>query len=135
MFDLNELASKADEGAVYHVVHPVKGEIDGMTITLLGMESDMFRVALHDLQEEQRKRAAKRGQFAVMTAAEAERAEAGSTELFVKMTKAWTGFKEDGVELPCTPENVRRIYNNPKLAWLKSGVVKFVSDSANFFER
>lgn len=39
----------------------------------------------------------------------------------------------DGVELPCTPENIRRLFSDPRTAWLQKQVQAAYLDLSRFF--
>lgn len=112
---LSQPTRRVDEGYVIQVKHPLKGKIEGMTITLLGPDSEVFRIAMRELAEWQLKRIA--AGF-VLGVKDVILVEGGHTEVLVNLTSAWTGFVKDGKEIPCTPENVRQIYNQPGFTWL-----------------
>src|ERR1019366_2404863 len=110
---------KVDEGHVIQVKHPLQGEIEGMTITLLGTDSEVFRVAMREREGWRLKRMA--DGFAPESAENAETAieEAErNLEFLLNLTLGWTGFLSDGKEILCTPENVRRFYSDPGYLWL-----------------
>lgn len=130
MFDLNSLKPvKADDGAVLHIAHPESEEvIEGMTITLLGQDSKVYRKIQLAKQQAALNRISK-GKRAVDL--DAEKLAEDSIDDLVKLTVAWEGFKLDDVKLDCTPENVRKVYN--EWSWIKEQVSEFVADRANFF--
>lgn len=129
-FDLNSLKPvKADDGAILEVVHPENEEIiPGMTITLLGQDSKVYRKIQLAKQQAALNRISK-GKRAVDLDAE-KLAEDGIDDL-VQLTTGWTGFTLDGAALECTPENVRKVYG--EWAWIKEQVQEFVADRSNFF--
>jgi hypothetical protein len=130
MFDLNLLKPvKADDGAVLQIAHPESEEIiEGMTITLLGQDSKVYRKIQLAKQQAALNRISK-GKKAVDF--DAEKLAEDSIDDLVKLTVAWEGFMLDGVKLDCTPENVRTVYN--EWSWIKEQVAEFVADRANFF--
>lgn len=129
-FDLNSLKPvKADDGAVLQIVHPESEEpISGMTITLLGQDSKVYRKLQLSKQQAALNRIAK-GKRAVDL--DAEKLAEDSIDDLVKLTTGWTGFVLDGEELKCTAENVRTVYG--EWAWIKEQVQEFVADRSNFF--
>lgn len=129
-FDLNSLKPiKADDGAILEVVHPESEEIiPGMTITLLGQDSKVYRKIQLAKQQAALNRIAK-GKKAIEL--DAEKLVEDSIDDLVKITTAWSGFMLDGKELECTPENVRTVYS--EWAWIKEQVQEFVADRSNFF--
>lgn len=130
MFDLNSLKPvKADDGAILQIVHPESEEpIDGMTITLLGQDSKVYRKIQLAKQQAALNRIAK-GKRAVDL--DAEKLAEDSIDDLVQLTTDWSGFMLDGVTLGCTAENVRKVYG--EWAWIKEQVQEFVADRSNFF--
>lgn len=129
-FDLNSLKPvRADDGAVLEVVHPESEEvIPGMTITLLGQDSKVYRKIQLAKQQAALNRIAK-GKKAVDL--DAEKLAEDSIDDLVQLTTGWSGFTLDGVTLECTPDNVRKVYG--EWAWIKEQVQEFVADRSNFF--
>lgn len=128
--DLNDLKPvKADEGATLQIVHPETEEpIDGMTITLLGQDSAVYRKIQLTKQQAILNRMAKGKKAAEL---DAERIGADLIDELAKLTIDWTGFKLDGKELKPTDENVRKVYT--EWAWIKDQAQEFVNNRANFF--
>ena len=62
---------------------------------------------------------------------DAEKLAEDSIDDLVKLTVSWEGFTLDSKKLDCTPENVRKVYN--EWSWIKEQVSEFVADRANFF--
>lgn len=129
-FDLNSLKPvMADDGAVLNIIHPETEEvIDGMTITLLGQDSKVYRKLQMAKQQAALNRMAK-GKKAIDL--DAEKLSEDSIDDLVKVTTGWAGFALDGKELEFTPENVRMVYTD--WAWIKEQVQEFVGNRANFF--
>lgn len=129
-FDLNSLKPvMADDGAVLNIVHPETEEvIEGMTITLLGQDSKVYRKLQMGKQQAALNRMAK-GKKAIDL--DAEKLSEDSIDDLVKLTVSWSGFTLDGKKLDCTPENIRTVYSD--WSWIKEQVQEFVQDRANFF--
>lgn len=129
-FDLNSLKPvMADDGAALNIIHPETEEvIDGMTITLLGQDSKVYRKLQMAKQQAALNRMAK-GKKAIDL--DAEKLSEDSIDDLVKLTTGWAGFSLDGKELEFTPENVRMVYTD--WAWIKEQVQEFVGNRANFF--
>ena len=128
--DLNSLKPvMADDGAVLNIVHPETEEvIEGMTITLLGQDSKVYRKIQLAKQQTALNRISK-GKKAVDF--DAEKLAEDSIDDLVKLTVSWSGFKLDGDKLDCTPDNVRKVYG--EWVWIKEQVSEFVAERANFF--
>lgn len=136
-----DTAKAANEGFEIEILHPVSGEPVGIRVTLLGRDSDAFRV----LQSEQSKRrlnkVAKGGAFKIegIPAADIDR---DTVELLAACTKAWKqvdGEEQkdtltiDGRELECNRANAILLYG--RFAWIREQVDSGVSDRANFIPR
>ncbi len=128
--DLNSLKPvMADDGAVLNIAHPETEEvIEGMTITLLGQDSKVYRKIQLAKQQTALNRISK-GKKAVDF--DAEKLAEDSIDDLVKLTVSWTGFTLDGDKLECTPDNVRKVYS--EWVWIKEQVAEFVAERANFF--
>ena len=63
---------------------------------------------------------------------DAESLEREAVEVLIVCTKDWKGIGEAGADLPCTPENVRRVYST--YLWLREQVDEFVEDRGNFMK-
>lgn len=128
--DLNSLKPvMADDGAVLNIAHPETEEvIEGMTITLLGQDSKVYRKIQLAKQQTALNRISK-GKKAVDF--DAEKLAEDSIDDLVKLTVSWTGFTLDGDKLECTPDNVRKVYG--EWVWIKEQVAEFVAERANFF--
>lgn len=128
--DLNQLkTAKADEGVVMEVRHPETEEaIEGMTITLLGQDSAVYRKISLAKQQVALNRISKGKKIADL---DAEKLAEDSVDDLVKMTVAWTGFSLDGKELKPTADNFRMVYS--EWPWIKEQAQEFVANRANFF--
>jgi hypothetical protein len=120
---------KADDGALLELRHPESEDvIEGMTITLLGQDSAVYRKMQLAKQQTALARISK-GKKAIDL--DAEKLAEDSIDDLVKLTIAWSGFTLDGEELEATPDNVRKIYT--EWAWIKEQAQEFVASRANFF--
>jgi len=128
--DLNKLKPvMADEGAIMQVRHPeTEDAIDGMTITLLGQDSAVYKKIQLGKQQAALSRISK-GKKAVDLDA-TKLAEDGIDDL-VKLTVGWEGFTLDGKKLEATPDNVRMVFSDWN--WLREQAQEFVADRAHFF--
>lgn len=128
--DLNALKPvKADEGAVLQLLHPESEEpIDGMTLTLLGQDSAVYRKLQLTKQQAALNRLSK-GKKAVDL--DAEKLAEDTIDDLVKLTVGWEGFTLDKKPLDCTPANIRKVYS--EWAWIKDQAAEFIANRANFF--
>jgi hypothetical protein len=129
--DLNTLkAVKADEGAVLQIAHPETEEpIDGMTITLLGQDSVMYRKIQMAKQQAALNRLAK-GKRATADL-DAEKLAGDMIDDLAKLTVSWTGFELDGKPLKCDKSNAVTVYTD--WPWIREQAQEFVANRANFF--
>jgi hypothetical protein len=132
-FDLTILDTSpvADSGSVLEVLHPVDNTPIGITITVAGIDSDLYRKTANKMQNKRTQRI-KPGQPFAYTA---EEQEADRIKLAAACTLAWTGVVMNGEELPCTPDNVMALYSNPGFSWLLDQVNAFMGDRANFLRK
>ena len=128
--DLNSLKPvKADKGATLEIMHPETEEpIGGMTITLLGQDSAVYRKIQLAKQQAILNRMAKGKK---MVDLDAEKLAEDTIDDLVKLTVKWTGFEIGGEDLPCTPENCRMVYS--EWPWIREQAQEFVANRANFF--
>lgn len=128
--DLNSLKPvKADKGATLEVLHPETEEpIEGMTITLLGQDSAVYRKLQLTKQQAILNRMAKGRKAAEL---DAEKLADESIDDLVKLTVKWTGFEVNGEALAATPENFRTVYT--EWPWIREQAAEFVANRANFF--
>lgn len=128
--DLNKLKpALADEGAVLELLHPDSEEvIPGMTITLLGHDSAVYRKITLKKQQAALSRLSK-GKKAVDY--KAEQIETDTVDELALLTVSWSGFELNGEALEPTPENCRTVYTEWK--WIREQAQDFVSNRANFF--
>jgi hypothetical protein len=56
------------------------------------------------------------------------------TDMLVALTSSWHLVSLDGkaLKVDCTPDNVRDLYTEPAMAWLRDQVENFTWDRANF---
>lgn len=55
-----------------------------------------------------------------------------ATDILVFCTVSWENVGLSGVELPCTPENARRLYDDASLSFIRKQVDEFITDDGNF---
>ena len=125
MFDIAAYRNETLDTATVTILHPATGEPTTIKITLASMDSEKYKQISMRVQNEQLKYAMKnRGQTT------AERLQANALEILVGATLAWEGIAEGDSPLPCTPENVRRVYT--ELPFVKEQVDEFLGDRRNF---
>ena len=128
--DLAELDAP-DARADMEVRHPATNEPlltadkQPVTISLLGVDSDVFRAGERKLAN----RRLKQGQKAKVTA---EGVEAQAIGLLADCTVGWSGIEFEGAVLSFTRENAVMLYT--RLRWLREQVDEFIGDRANFLK-
>jgi hypothetical protein len=128
--DLNNLKpTRAEEGAVMEVLHPDTEEvIEGMTVTLLGQDSSVFKNLKRRKQNAMLTRMSK-GKKAVSM--DADTLERDALDEVVALTVDWKGFELDGKKLSFNEENARMVYSEHE--WLMQQAQEFVANRSNFF--
>ena len=128
--DLNSLKPvKADKGATLEILHPETEEvIPGMTITLLGQDSAVYRKMQLSKQQvilNRMSKGKKVGDF------DAEKLAEDTIDDLVKLTVKWSGFQLEGKDIEATPGNFRMVY--VEWPWIKEQAQEFIANRANFF--
>ena len=64
----------------------------------------------------------------------AEAAETDLNDKLAKLTKGWflVGFDGEPIDVPCTRENARDLYQEPDFAWLRDQAIGFANNLGNF---
>lgn len=134
--DLAELdtAAAADQGAVLALTHPGRSDIirnpdgsPGLTLRLLGSDSDKYRKLRHKLQNKRLRGAVRKGRGLEVTA---EQLEEENLDLLVACTIGWDGFVLHGQTLAFTADNVRMVFQ--KFPWVREQAAEFIEDRENF---
>jgi hypothetical protein len=121
--DTTELANKGSEMIVSD---PITGEPTDAVLVLAGTDSERWKSAKLALQEK-RLKASQKGKVKLSI----KDMEDEALELLCQVVLDWRGIEmEEGVEYPCTPENVRTVLTT--FGWLKDAVDHFVGDRQNF---
>ena len=125
MFDIAAYMNEAQDTATVTILHPGTGDPTSIKITVASMDSEKYKQISMKVQNEQLKYAMKnRGKTT------AERIASNSLEILVWVTVAWEGLAEGDKPVPCTPENVRRVYT--ELPFIREQVDEFLGDRRNF---
>lgn len=126
--DLNklDLSAQADKGADLSLEHPVTGEELGITITLLGTDSAVYRNHARELQRARIAKMAKsRNKKIDFSVTEDEEADA-----LAVCTVGWSGVVLNGKELEFSHDAAVDLYVS--YPWIKEQVDAFIGDRANF---
>ncbi len=134
-FDLTSLnTTKAcNAGADVEIRHPVTNVPLGMTIRVLGRDSDTFKEHTRDTLNARLRReamAAKRGKDADLRTVETIEQE--NMDLLVVCTVGWNGVILDGKELPFDEINVRKVYKD--YPWIYDQVNEAIGTLENFLK-
>lgn len=136
-------------GAKISITHPRTGLATGIVISVLGSDSEAYRNLLRKQQNRRLEAAAKNRGMRKGSTVTAEALEEESLDLLIACTVGWETVEKDakgadvsrpeiemdeGEWLPCTPENARRVYADPGLAWLREQVDAEIADRSNFLK-
>jgi hypothetical protein len=134
MIDLADLdtVSKANEGFDVPLFHPGTKEDLGITIRILGRDSERFQEVS---RRQQRRRTAKlsKGGFRPGKAGSSltpEELEAGTIELLAECTVGWSPITIKGEDVPFSLENAKMLYKD--YPWIREQVDDAMDDRANF---
>ncbi len=107
-----DTATACDAGFEFEMKDPFTDEPTGAFITIAGKDGTIFRKAVREKANARIKAAALANRKGTEPETPTvEKAEADEIELLTACTLSWRGFDDgNGNDLPCTPENVRRLY-------------------------
>lgn len=126
--DLDDIQSRTLDEAVLPLRHPLTGEVTSTRLTLAAPDSATFRRRIYALQDKALHEAARKPHGAVISAEEQLRL---NILTLVAATLNWEHMVCGGAELPCTPENAARVYED--YPWLREQVAAFQGERQNFF--
>jgi hypothetical protein len=134
-FDLTSLntTEACNAGADVKIRHPVTNVPLGMTIRVLGRDSDTFKEYTRDTLNTRLRREAmaqKRGKDADLRTVEVIEQE--NMDLLVVCTVGWQGVVLAGKELPFEEANVRRVYK--EYPWIYDQVNEAIGSLENFLK-
>ena len=109
---------------------PATNEDLGITINVIGKDSDEFQKITREQTKKRMQKAAKGG-FRNVTIP-VEELEEDSLKLLAACTKGWSGVVENGKAVECTKENAMAIYE--KYPWIREQVDTAIGDRANFIK-
>jgi len=118
-----DVVAASNKGAVLEVLHPTTFAKLGIKITLVGSDSDRFK---NFRREKQNKRLLE----TLSLTLSAEEIEEQNLELLATCTLGWDTMPVDGVDLPFTIENAKKVYS--RFPWLREQVDRFIGTRANF---
>jgi len=126
MTDLSQMeqTNLSDDGVWMEVEDP-SGNPLGIHLLLAGSDSKYYQ---QELRKQQNKALKKRrpGQM------KAEEVENNNVELLAGCTLNWQGVDYQGQELECNRDNVRWLYKNQPLAFIKDQADEFIGERSNF---
>ncbi len=130
VLDLAELdtTKAANAGFDVSLYHPATNADLGITIRVLGKDSDEFR-RISNAQNKRRLDRMQRGGFRVSMPSP-EEMEQNAIELLASCTVGWTGVVLEKKPLPFSKENAKMLYT--RVPWIREQVDAAIGDRANF---
>ena len=125
MFDINSI--EEHDAQKLELLHPKTGAPVGATIELAGAGHPKRKKIEMQRARELRARIAKRGRVELTDPAEDEEYE---LDRVVSCTLSWDGICRDGVPIPCTPDEARKLYESAE--WVRRQASAFLDDAVNF---
>ena len=134
-FDLSSLntTDACNAGADVEIHHPVTNAALGMTIRVLGRDSDTFKEHTRSVLNARLRReamATKRGKD--VGARTIEEIEQENMDLLVVCTMGWTNVQLSGKELAFDEANVRKVYKD--YPWIYDQVNEAIGTLENFLK-
>jgi hypothetical protein len=130
-FDLSKLDTVAGANAGFglDIMHPSTGENLGITITLLGKDSDEFQ-RVSRAQSKRRIEKTRRGMRGpVVTQEEVDQ---DGIELLAACTTGWTGVVMSGKEVPFSRSEAEKLYR--EFPWMREQIDVAIGDRSNFIK-
>jgi hypothetical protein len=134
-FDLSEMdtLTLAEAGVPMPILNlrtrtPVVDD-DGsaVTITFAGRQSETFREVLKAIQTRRGEAVNRLG-----VNIDAETKEREDIDILIACTLAWTIKTLDHQPFPCSPQNIRKLWNDPRFRPLREQAMGFLLNDANF---
>lgn len=121
----------SNEGFDVQIYHPGTNEDLGITIRVLGKDSDEFQKVSRS-QSKRRLAKMNKGGFRNAITATPEEIEQDGIDLLASCTKDWTGVIIDTKDIPFSKDNAVMIYE--RFPWIKEQVDIAIGDRANFIK-
>lgn len=131
--DINSIIEQ--DSTEYELKNPKTEEGTGIFITLAGPEHEKRRAAAFAAQRRTRKQLAKvkgEGVWRALAESDPEEEEEQLTDSLVVCTLSWRNLELDGQPYEFSAENARKLYTDPRLAWVRRQV-RAALDDANIF--
>jgi len=127
MADLAKLdTNKASEEGVWcEIENPANGELTGIRIKVLGMDSKAYQDQTRKIQDKNLKKG-----FRGMKNLKTETLDNNKIELICVITTEWENVEYNGEAMECNIENKRWLYKT--FRWVFDQVDEFVGDRGNF---
>ena len=131
MFDISKFEDVEDtlnKGLPFEPRHPVTDEPMGATWQVASYQSDAYK-ASERIARTQGLKSLRTGKVSASKMDESE------IDLLSSLVLSWTGMKDGGLDLPCTPENVKNVLNHPVVGvHLRKQLDDHASDNEAFFK-
>ncbi len=121
----------ANEGFDVQIYHPGTNEDLGISITVLGKDSDEFQ-KISRAQSKKRMAKLSKGGFRNTTQIPIEEIEQDGIELLAACTKGWAGVVIDGKPVSFSQAEAVNLYT--RFPWIREQVDTAIGDRANFIK-
>ncbi|MDR2945992.1 MAG: hypothetical protein LBV79_04525 [Candidatus Adiutrix sp.] len=125
-FDLADFTQSLADSAWLKILNPKDNSDTGLRFHLAGPDSEIYRRAESAARNKSLARQTK-------TKLTAEMVDEQVLEHLLAVTIGWEGLVYNGQPLEFTSDNLRHIYTEPRLRFIREQVEAFVSDRQNFF--
>jgi hypothetical protein len=127
-----DILTPSEEGRELFLSHPRTGDPwrdaagNPMSITLLGQHSGAVQGAYEALSA----RMASRPAGSPTRSRKEEIAD--EADVLTAATRRWTFETLDNAPFPCTPENARKFWSDPRFGWIRIRALQFIGNDGNF---
>jgi hypothetical protein len=129
-FDIATLEDEAlnRPGVLTPVLDQAGEAIPGVSITILGVDSDVYQRCIERNQQRQLDQTQIAGRVKLRAAS----LNNAAIETLAHCTVAWEGITRAGAEFPCNFDNAVWLYKH--VPWIKEQVSAFMGERANFLQ-
>lgn len=130
MFDLDAYDEETSTELV--IRDPATGNATPAVFTIAGPEHSARREIK---KAEQRRLQRGLERYGRIVTRDPDEMEEDETDMLVASTLGWRGVMRNGIELPYSASEARKLYTDPKRAWLREQVKKALDERERFIRR
>ena len=123
-----DLVAGSNDGADVDLYHPSTLDALGITVRVVGKDSDIYRAESNAIQRKNIAQMKKSRKIDL----DLDEMEDAATSILASCTVSWVGVELDGKELECTRDNAMMVYE--RFPWIREQIDVAINDRANFMK-